>query len=123
MQVDDMPFGYHGFYLRVDVTLGVAEHVPLPEAVLRQVIAPSGGQVRGDRVGVAPARPAQQRRDAGFAAWTGAAWTGAAWAGAAWPGAVWPSAVRSFAVGDSGRHEANLGTLAINVKVLVNHHA
>jgi aldehyde:ferredoxin oxidoreductase len=37
-----MPFGYHGSYLRIDVSTGTAEHVPLPEAVLRQFIGGSG---------------------------------------------------------------------------------
>jgi aldehyde:ferredoxin oxidoreductase len=37
-----MPFGYHGCYLRIDVTLGAAERVPLADAVLRQFIGGSG---------------------------------------------------------------------------------
>src|SRR5580693_4412428 len=37
-----MPFGYHGCYLRIDVSNGSAEHVPLDEAVLRQFIGGSG---------------------------------------------------------------------------------
>ncbi len=37
-----MPFGYHGFYLRVDVSTGTAERLPLPENVLRQYIGGSG---------------------------------------------------------------------------------
>jgi aldehyde:ferredoxin oxidoreductase len=37
-----MPFGYHGCYLRIDVTGGSAERVPLPDAVLRQYIGGSG---------------------------------------------------------------------------------
>src|ERR1700691_4712755 len=37
-----MPFGYHGSYLRIDVSTGTAEHVPLPDAVLRQFIGGSG---------------------------------------------------------------------------------
>src|SRR6202453_1874346 len=41
-----MPFGYHGSYLRIDVTGGSAEHVALPEAVLRQFIGGSGLGVR-----------------------------------------------------------------------------
>src|ERR1700723_3019378 len=41
-----MPFGYHGSYLRIDVTEGSAEHVALPEAVLRQFIGGSGLGVR-----------------------------------------------------------------------------
>src|ERR1700724_2780398 len=46
MRVDDVPFGYHGSYLRVDVPRGAAEHVSLPEAVLRQFIGGSGLGVR-----------------------------------------------------------------------------
>ena len=41
-----MPFGYHGSYLRIDVTGGGAEHVSLPEPVLRQFIGGSGLGVR-----------------------------------------------------------------------------
>jgi len=37
-----MPFGYHGCYLRIDVTAGSAERVPIPDAVLRQFIGGSG---------------------------------------------------------------------------------
>ena len=37
-----MPFGYHGRYLRIDVSCGGAEFVPLDEAVLRQFIGGSG---------------------------------------------------------------------------------
>ena len=37
-----MPFGYHGCYLRIDVTHGRAERVPLSDAVLRQYIGGSG---------------------------------------------------------------------------------
>ena len=37
-----MPFGYHGCYLRIDVTGGSAERVPLSDAVLRQCIGGSG---------------------------------------------------------------------------------
>jgi aldehyde:ferredoxin oxidoreductase len=37
-----MSFGYHGSYLRIDVSTGAAEHVPLPDAVLRQFIGGSG---------------------------------------------------------------------------------
>jgi aldehyde:ferredoxin oxidoreductase len=44
--VDDVPFGYHGSYLRIDVTGGSAEQVCLPEAVLRQFIGGSGLGVR-----------------------------------------------------------------------------
>jgi aldehyde:ferredoxin oxidoreductase len=36
------PFGYHGCYLRVDVTRGTAERVPLAETVLRQYLGGSG---------------------------------------------------------------------------------
>ena len=41
-----MPFGYHGSYLRIDVTGGSAENVDLPDAVLRQFIGGSGLGVR-----------------------------------------------------------------------------
>jgi aldehyde:ferredoxin oxidoreductase len=37
-----MPFGYHGCYLRVDVSSGRAERVPLSDTVLRQYIGGSG---------------------------------------------------------------------------------
>ncbi len=37
-----MPFGYHGCYLRIDVTTGTAERVPLGDAVLRQFLGGSG---------------------------------------------------------------------------------
>ena len=37
-----MPFGYHGCYLRIDVSRGTLEHVPLADAVLRQFIGGSG---------------------------------------------------------------------------------
>jgi aldehyde:ferredoxin oxidoreductase len=37
-----MPFGYHGCYLRIDVTAGSPERVPIPDAVLRQYIGGSG---------------------------------------------------------------------------------
>ena len=37
-----MPFGYHGCYLRIDVSRGSAERVPLADAVLRQYIGGSG---------------------------------------------------------------------------------
>jgi aldehyde:ferredoxin oxidoreductase len=37
-----MPFGYHGFYLRIDVSLGTAERVVLTGSVLRQFIGGSG---------------------------------------------------------------------------------
>ena len=35
-------FGYHGCYLRIDVSIGSAERVPLSDAVLRQYIGGSG---------------------------------------------------------------------------------
>src|ERR1700735_4324485 len=41
-----MPFGYHGSYLRIDVTEGGAKNVALPETVLRQFIGGSGLGVR-----------------------------------------------------------------------------
>lgn len=41
-----MPFGYHGCYLRLDVTDGSAERVPLPEQLLRSYIGGSGLGVR-----------------------------------------------------------------------------
>src|ERR1700730_15251720 len=42
-----MPFGYHGCYLRIDVStgtskLGTAEYVPLSDTVLRQYLGGSG---------------------------------------------------------------------------------
>lgn len=37
-----MPFGYHGCYLRIDVRLGHAARVTLPEVSLRQFIGGSG---------------------------------------------------------------------------------
>ncbi len=37
-----MPFGYHGCYLRIDVSHGTSEYVPLEETVLRQFIGGSG---------------------------------------------------------------------------------
>ena len=36
------PFGYHGCYLRIDVSNGRVDRVPLPEAVLRQFLGGSG---------------------------------------------------------------------------------
>src|SRR6187397_3224436 len=36
------PFGYHGCYLRIDVSNGTVERVPLAETVLRQFIGGSG---------------------------------------------------------------------------------
>src|SRR3954468_14446469 len=40
--IDVMLFGYHGRYLRIDVTTGAARHVPLDETVLRHYIGGSG---------------------------------------------------------------------------------
>jgi aldehyde:ferredoxin oxidoreductase len=37
-----MPFGYHGSYLRIDVTSGSSEYVPLSDGVLRQYLGGSG---------------------------------------------------------------------------------
>ena len=37
-----MPFGYHGFYLRIDVSKGTSEYVPLSDTVLRQYLGGSG---------------------------------------------------------------------------------
>src|SRR5690242_7752698 len=37
-----MPFGYHGCYLRIDVSDGATERVPLDDVVLRQFIGGSG---------------------------------------------------------------------------------
>src|SRR5580693_2663726 len=37
-----MPFGYHGCYLRIDVSTGAFERVPLEESVLRQFVGGSG---------------------------------------------------------------------------------
>ncbi|HET9567193.1 MAG TPA: aldehyde ferredoxin oxidoreductase family protein [Vicinamibacterales bacterium] len=37
-----MPFGYHGNYLRIDVSSGRAERVPLSDTVLRQYLGGSG---------------------------------------------------------------------------------
>ncbi len=41
-----MPFGYHGAYLRINVSTGVAERIPLDDAVLRRYIGGSGLGVR-----------------------------------------------------------------------------
>ena len=41
-----MPFGYHGRYLRIDVSGGCVERVPLADAALRQCIGGSGLGVR-----------------------------------------------------------------------------
>src|SRR4029453_1943931 len=37
-----MKFGYHGNYLRIDVSSGRAERVPLPDAVRREYLGGSG---------------------------------------------------------------------------------
>jgi aldehyde:ferredoxin oxidoreductase len=37
-----MPFGYHGCYLRIDVSTGTSEYVPLSDTVLRQYLGGSG---------------------------------------------------------------------------------
>ena len=37
-----MTFGYHGCYLRIDVSRGSVERVPLADTVLRQFIGGSG---------------------------------------------------------------------------------
>ena len=37
-----MPFGYHGCVLRIDLSSGSAERVPLPDSVLRQFIGGAG---------------------------------------------------------------------------------
>src|SRR5689334_16115127 len=37
-----MPFGYHGCYLRIDVSNGTSEYVPLSDTVLRQYLGGSG---------------------------------------------------------------------------------
>jgi len=34
-----MPFGYHGRYLRVDVSRGTGEFVPIDESTLRRFLA------------------------------------------------------------------------------------
>jgi aldehyde:ferredoxin oxidoreductase len=36
------PFGYHGCYLRIDVSDGSVDRIPIPEAVLRQFLGGSG---------------------------------------------------------------------------------
>ncbi len=41
-----MPFGYHGYYLRVDASMGTGEYVPLDAGVLRQFAGGSGLGVR-----------------------------------------------------------------------------
>src|SRR5215469_11448492 len=37
-----MAFGYHGRYLRIDVSSGIGEYVPLEDQVLRQFLGGSG---------------------------------------------------------------------------------
>ena len=37
-----MPFGYHGCYLRIDVSKGTSEYAPLSDTVLRQYLGGSG---------------------------------------------------------------------------------
>src|SRR6202521_3727026 len=37
-----MPFGYHGCYLRIDVSTSASEYVPLSDIVLRQYLGGSG---------------------------------------------------------------------------------
>src|ERR1700693_6327028 len=39
---EPVPFGYHGCYLRIDVSRGSVDRVPLPETVLRQFLGGSG---------------------------------------------------------------------------------
>jgi aldehyde:ferredoxin oxidoreductase len=39
---DPVPFGYHGCYLRIDVSRGSVDRVPLSETVLRQFLGGSG---------------------------------------------------------------------------------
>src|ERR1700674_2067843 len=39
---DSAPFGYHGCYLRIDVSHGGVDRVPLPEAVLGRFVGGSG---------------------------------------------------------------------------------
>jgi aldehyde:ferredoxin oxidoreductase len=41
-----VPFGYHGCYLRIDLSSGSVEQVPLADAILRQYIGGSGLGVR-----------------------------------------------------------------------------
>ena len=36
------PFGYHGCYLRIEVSTGSVDRVPIPETVLRQFLGGSG---------------------------------------------------------------------------------
>ena len=37
-----MPFGYHGRYLRIDLSSGTGEYVPIEERILRQFLGGSG---------------------------------------------------------------------------------
>jgi aldehyde:ferredoxin oxidoreductase len=37
-----VPFGYHGCYLRIDVSDGSVDRIPIPETVLRQFLGGSG---------------------------------------------------------------------------------
>src|SRR5262245_29633986 len=37
-----MTFGYHGRYLRIDVSRGTSGYVPLPDAILREYLGGSG---------------------------------------------------------------------------------
>jgi aldehyde:ferredoxin oxidoreductase len=56
-----MPFGYHGCYLRIDVSTGESEYVPLGDTVLRQFLGGSGLGVRvlldADAASVDPLAP------------------------------------------------------------------
>ena len=59
-----MPFGYHGRYLRIDVSRGLGKYVSLDDCVLRQFIGGSGLGVRllldegaGERDPLAPEAP------------------------------------------------------------------
>jgi aldehyde:ferredoxin oxidoreductase len=45
-QTRDMPYGYHGCYLRIDVSNGSADRVPLADTVLRHYLGGSGLGVR-----------------------------------------------------------------------------
>ncbi len=40
--MDPVPFGYHGCYLRIDVSRGSVDRVPLSETVLRQCLCGNG---------------------------------------------------------------------------------
>ena len=62
------PGGYHGAYLRIDVSTGTAERVPLADGVLRRFLGGSGlgawlliqeteeGQTKGQTEGHTPGR-------------------------------------------------------------------